>query len=632
MTLPRQQQAELELIEQQVTLALQEIDAEFVRGREIAGDILGQARKYVQHVKDLHDSIMIWNQFFDLMNVNEPTNYTRGISHSTQNSNSKNQARRHISTSTPSFGTSHPQATYNSNQSSEGIEVGNYRNGSGHLYDSNRESVGSGVASGNSQEESCSGEYSDDAGIEMHKPKEELHCQPRHLQNYSPNITTFDSPLRTTRVFGTPFALTKQLPRSGGQTLTMNSLSLCDTLDMDQDDDDENASDNVTTIMPTYRTNMFKNSTNTLAAKATSAPSASVINSSGLTKTRSSAEVSPSEIGKHVDYVNQSKREDDNDSSNLEARQASEHTAQRAFLSPHQLQTYIGVDTAMMISDSDEESNGSPLCSPTRTISMMPTPRKVHSLLFKEKENESASANTGMRMSTDGNRGGKRALGEAVQYTNAQEYTSTPKSLELPVSPPSHSSNVATQIRAEKTVTTAITATESPLYHDDERSEEGTGELDTPSFIKHNPRIDRYGGRTSMGVGVKPGTRPQPPTQSVVKSSATAREMGVCAMNEDQADAEIEDGSDGSDEYEFDLSSFPPLYQRGNNCEELQHVWGVFWADNENAEARTWTVDALRREFPKYSAENIRIILDMLQARKLVGRIQQGEMEAFHLQ
>ena len=49
--------ARLELLEQQITLKLQEIDGDFVKCREVASGILMQSRRYVQSVRELHDSL-----------------------------------------------------------------------------------------------------------------------------------------------------------------------------------------------------------------------------------------------------------------------------------------------------------------------------------------------------------------------------------------------------------------------------------------------------------------------------------------------------------------------------------------------------------------------------------------------
>ncbi len=57
-----------EQIEQQITHALQDIDANFVRAHNVTAGILGSVKGYVKNVSRIHASVQVWRRFFERFN------------------------------------------------------------------------------------------------------------------------------------------------------------------------------------------------------------------------------------------------------------------------------------------------------------------------------------------------------------------------------------------------------------------------------------------------------------------------------------------------------------------------------------------------------------------------------------
>ncbi|KNC84803.1 hypothetical protein SARC_02978 [Sphaeroforma arctica JP610] len=114
--------------------------------------------------------------------------------------------------------------------------------------------------------------------------------------------------------------------------------------------------------------------------------------------------------------------------------------------------------------------------------------------------------------------------------------------------------------------------------------------------------------------------------------------MQRTALNQDQVTGSdtndpMADGSDGDGEpdVEFKIELFPISYQTGSAKDELWAVWSLFWEDSESDNARSYTMESLRTRFPNFAPDGLRLIINMLKERSLIGEVLQGGAFAYHL-
>ncbi|KNC84802.1 hypothetical protein SARC_02977, partial [Sphaeroforma arctica JP610] len=480
----------------------------------------------------------------------------------------------------------------------------------------------------------------------------------------SPSVgTLFDSPLRTTRVFDTPFALSSHKATTHRHTSThknayeeinptesdVNSLDIKGvTLDMDKeaDDDteDEEAADNVTTFISlapgstdsrasSHSTHAYNNHANSefkgkltfkrigdsgrkytqdSESKVDANPSAGnsadparpfafavPLPKNAITHdTSNSTQIPEARNRTHGSNIPEDVHTEDTYTDKL--RTSSNDTGIQETI----LKTHAETNSHVQLYDSDRgglDSEDSVGCSPTRTIKMMPTPQKTDSALISgpdiqepvrdaadmdvslDKENDVNSPNTryteqarahvhtatkalldtfrqatlgatgSLKSVSEGLASGQRTdtlsivaraeIGEGIAIDGSsgvdayrQDVYSNNKGTKADADPNigAYSNADRSPDAKEKGAYAAEdilkhTADEIPMHTAEETnadSEESTDELETPAFIRNNPRLSRYGGRQSVGpvdiAGAHSRDETQPKSQTQIHTKTHA--------------------------------------------------------------------------------------------------------------